>query len=1015
MIIYSLTDYKSTINFTILKIPFFSQHYNRLIMNKFLRYILFILFTSLVFSGFTSPIDSTNRVPIPHKYPWADSIIKTMTLEQKIGQLIMIRVYSKENEKSNKQTIDLVSKYNLGGVCMFQGGPVRQVNLINRIQSASKIPVLFSIDGEWGLSMRLDSTTLLPRQMALGAIQDNRLIYKMGKEVARQFLRTGIYLNFAPVADVNSNSKNPVINSRSFGADRENVAQKSIAYMLGMEDHGLLSCAKHFPGHGDTESDSHHTLPIINHSQAVLDSIDLYPFKRLIESGISSVMVAHLFVPALDSTNSRASSLSPKIVHDLLRDKLKFEGLIITDALDMKGASNYLKPGELELAALMADNDILLLPTDPGIAIRTIRDAVDSCIITEDMITEKCLKILRYKEKLHLNDCFEIPTANLYNELNLTSTKQLVRELTESSITVINNKNNILPILQTSFDNYAILSIGANNKTLFQESMSMNGRFTLFNVAPTFNYKQSDSLLKTISSYKTVVVSIHNTSQLPQKGYGVTSESVQFIDALAKKTNVILTIFGNPYILEKFPTLSNYQAIVEAYQPTQMAEESAAQIIMGAVKADGRLPVNIDTTLIVGEGSNTFPIGRLRVTEPSKFEISDTYIEKIDSIVKKAIKLRVFPGCQIAVAYKGEMIINKSYGTPTYIDKNGVTNSDLYDIASITKVLSTTLAIMKLYENKNIVLEEKASHYLPSLKNTNKSNVTISQLLTHNSGLKPFLPFWKAFMKNGVADTIIFKKSATADYQFQVADSMFVNKSIKDSIILKIIESDVDSLKSYQYSDFNFILLKEIVETITQCPINKFVDSVFYAPLNLSYIGYQPLARFPKTQIMPTERDELFRKQVVRGTVHDQTAALMGGVAGHAGLFSNATDVAILMQMLLNDGIYAGTRILKPATVQRFTKHWFTKEIANRRGLGFDKPSREGDPSPVSPSASEKSYGHTGFTGTLVWSDPDYNLTFVFLSNRVYPDAENNRLAKMGIRTEIQELLYQAIQKSLVK
>lgn len=980
-----------------------------------MKRILFTLLTTLSFwlSGYTSPIDSTHAGTYPQPYPWADSIIRTMTLEQKIAQLIMIRVVSNENGKYSKQMTETISKLELGGVCMFQGGPVRNVNLINKMQSASKIPLLVSIDGEWGLSMRLDSTIMFPRQIALGAIQDNSLIYRMGKEIAREFLRAGIKLNFAPDADINCNSKNPVINSRSFGSDRDNVTQKAIAYMMGMEDNGLMTCAKHFPGHGDTETDSHLALPIINHSAAMLDSIDLYPFKRLIESGISSVMVAHLYVPALDTTQNRASSLSSKIIQDLLRKKLNFNGLIITDALDMKGISKFNKPGECELAALAADNDILLLPVDPETAIKTIKNAVDSCIISEELITFKCLKVLRYKEHFKINECFETPTQNLIEDLNPESAKHLVRSLTEASITVLGNQTNILPINNTDYNTHATLAIGSENNNRFQQTLSIYGRFTHFNCAPNFDYKQSDSLLNVLSRFSTVIVSIHNTSQLPQRGYGVSEESIRFIDTLAKRTRIILSVFGNPYILEKIPSIGNFPAIVEAYQPTLIAEESAAQVIMGSIRANGKLSVNVSTDLPVGSGVNTSAIGKMPLTEPAQYDLPEYYFKKIDSIVKKAIKLRVFPGCQIAVAYRGQLIINKSYGTPTYIDKSPVENTDLYDIASITKTLSTTLAVMKLYENKAIDLEDKASKYLPWLINTNKSNITVAQLLTHNAGLKPFLPFWNAYVVKGSPDTTTFKKVKSIEYCYQVADSMFVSKSVKDSILKKIAESPLDSAKPYQYSDLGFILLKEIVETVAQCPINHFVDSIFYAPMNLSTIGYLPLERFPKRRIMPTERDVLFRMQTIHGTVHDQTAALFGGVSGHAGLFSNASDVAILTQMLLNEGTYAGVRYFKPATIHKFTKHWFPKETNNRRSLGFDKPSLEGA-SPCAPSASDKSFGHSGFTGTFIWCDPEYNLSYVFLSNRVYPDAENNRLAKLGIRTEIQELIYQAI-KSTIK
>jgi len=978
-------------------------------MSKTIRILLILTIFGINISSFATTKDSTNFRFRPNQYPWADSIIKTMTLKEKIGQLIMIRVLSKENEKYNKQMIDLVSRFGLGGVCMFQGGPVRQLNLINRFQAASKIPVLFSIDGEWGLSMRLDSTVMFPRQIALGAIQDNRLIYKMGKEVARQFRRSGITLNFAPVADVNSNSKNPVINSRSFGSNRENVAQKSISYMLGMEDNGLMTCAKHFPGHGDTESDSHFSLPLINHTPSILDSIDIYPFKRLIESGISAVMVAHLFIPAMDSTQNQASSLSKKIVHDLLRTNLNFNGLIITDALDMQGVSKFYRAGEAELAALVADNDILLLPNDAETAIEFIKNAVDSCRISEEIITEKCLKVLRYKERYKVYPCYTIPTQNLIEELNTESAKSLVRDLTEASITVVTNKQNAIPLSMTDFNKTAMVAIGSNEPTKFQQILSIYGRFSSYQLSPTYDYRKSDSLLDVLSKFQTVVVSIHNTIQLPQRGYGVSMESVNFIDSLSKRTHVILSVFGNPYILEKFPSLTNYAAIVEAYQPTLMAEESAAQVIMGSINANGRISVSIGNTFPEGQGEITSSIGRIPLCEPDKLGLSEVYFKKIDSIVKKAIQLRIFPGCQIAIAYQGHLIVNKSYGTPTYIDKKPVENTDIYDIASMTKALSTTLAVMKLYENRQLALDDKISKHLPWLTNSNKSNITIAQLLTHNSGLKPFYPFWKSYIIKEKPDTTIFKKTPSTEYSFQVADSMFVPKSIKDSILLKIKDSPIDSLTPYQYSDFNFIILKEIVESITQCSISKFVDSVFYAPLQLSTIGYLPLQRFKKDQIMPTERDHLFRMQIVHGTVHDQTAALFGGISGHAGLFSNASDVAILTQILLNQGTYSGITYFKSSTIEKFTKYWFSNEINNRRSLGFDKPSRDGKISPAAPSVSESSFGHTGFTGTMVWCDPKYKLSYVFLSNRVYPDADNNRLAKLGIRTEIQELIYQAI------
>ncbi len=935
-----------------------------------------------------------------------------MTTEQKIAQLMMIRVYSNDDEKYNKKIIKLISQNGIGGVCFFQGGPIRQVNLLNRIQKSSKIPVITSIDGEWGLAMRLDSTLMFPRQLPLGAVQSDELIYEMGKEVARQFLRMGININFAPVADVNSNSQNPVINSRSFGGNSQEVAQKSVAYMKGMQDNGLITCAKHFPGHGDTDIDSHHALPIINHSLAVLDSVDIYPFKMLINNGISSVMIGHLFVPALDTTTNQASSLSKIIIEDVLKNKLNFKGFVFSDALDMQGVAKYNKPGETEFKALLAGNDILLLPADPIAAIEYIKNAVDSGLISIQTIDEKCLKILKLKEQLNIHKFKKIQTKNLLEDINNDSARTLIRRLTEATITVTHNTDSIIPIENTDFSSVASLSIGYLKNTRFQDMLSVYGRITHYNSLSLPDKKMSDSLLNLLSTYKTVIIGIHNTIQLPQRNYDVTNEAIALIDSLAQRTNVILTVFGNPYILARLKNPKAYKAIVEAYQPTIIAEESAAQVIMGTVSATGKLPVYVGKDLEMNTGVVTKTINRLKYSEPLMLNLKSDFIKKIDSIVQKSIYLKAFPSCQIAITYKNNLIFNKAFGYRTYSDTNRVKITDIYDIASLTKVTATTLAMMKLYDEGLINLEDSASKFLPILKNSNKEGITIAELMTHSAGLKPFMMFWKALYINGNLDTNIIKNTQDSINHYRVADSMYLNSENRMKIIQQIVDSPIDLKKKYAYSDFGFIILKELIESVTNKDFYQYLDSIFYQPLGLSTACFLPRNSKEINRIIPTENDTAFRKQILIGDVHDQTAALLGGISGHAGMFSNASDIAIIMQMLLNEGIYGNIRFLKPETVKTFTKYWYGLEKDNRRALGFDKPARNNNVSPCASSASEYSFGHSGFTGTFVWTDPKYSVVYVFLSNRVYPNAENNRLAKLNIRTQIQEIIYSAIKEA---
>lgn len=940
---------------------------------------------------------------------WADSVISTMTLEQKIAQLMVIRLHSDKDSLYNDTITKYIKKYQFGGVCFFKSTPYRQILMTNRVQSVSGIPLMVTIDGEWGLSMRLDSTLIFPRQLALGAIQNDDLIYQMGKEFARQFLRMGIHVNFAPVADVNINSKNPVINSRSFGENPAKVAQKAYEYMRGMEENGLMSSAKHFPGHGDTDSDSHYSLPVIKQSRKRIETIEFFPFKYLIKKGISSIMVGHLMVPAIDSTKNLSSCLSKIFVQQILVDELGFKGLIFTDGLEMKGVTSYFKPGEIEVKAINAGCDIMLLPPDPAIAVATVKAAVDSNIIPLEIINQKCLKVLKAKEKWGMNKFTPIKTENIYTDLVTDSTIFLLNQICKASITLLKNDANLIPIKSGTYKSIASLSIGATNKTVFQNQLSFSNRISHFQIKSQPNTKEMKFMIDTLKNFDLVIIGIQGLSQSPNKNYGYTNESNQLIDSISKKSKVIVTVFGNPYSLAFIKKTDSLNTLLLAYNPLDEMQIAAANVITGAAVVNGKLPVSVTSKIKYGQGIEIKEKSSTSFGSPLNHELPLKYFNRIDTFVNTCIKQKVFPGCQIAAIYKGDFILFKSYGFHDYSKKIAVQNTDIYDLASVTKIMATTLAIMKLYDDDKIDIHEKISTYLPYLKGSNKESITIQEAMNHVSGLKAWIPFYKDYIKPDVYKQY-FKNKADSVFYIQVCDSMFTKPEVKNLIMQLIINSPLGEKNKYVYSDLGFILLREVVESITKMNIEDYLEQTFYKPMGLNTIGYNPLKRFPKKQIPPTEEDKEFRRRLVRGFVHDPAAALFGGVSGHAGLFSNAYDVAMIAQMLLNEGVYNGTRYLKASTVRTFTSKTPIQAINHRRGLGFDKPVEDKNlESPCSNYASLRSFGHSGFTGTFFWVDPEYDLVYVFLSNRVHPDAENKAITRLSVRSEIQSMLYKAI------
>ncbi|MEZ4939022.1 MAG: glycoside hydrolase family 3 N-terminal domain-containing protein [Crocinitomicaceae bacterium] len=947
------------------------------------------------------------------KGDWADSVLNSMNLEEKVGQLFMVAAYSNKDSAHVQEITELVEKHKIGGLIFMQGGPLRQAKLNNLYQSKAKIPLLMAIDGEWGLAMRLDSTNRYPYQMTLGSIQDNGLIYDMGVQIAKEMKRIGLHVNFAPVIDVNNNRKNPVINSRSFGEDKKNVAEKGIAYMMGMQDNKVLACGKHFPGHGDTDKDSHKSLPIISHGKKRLDSLELYPFKEAFKWGLGSVMVAHLYIPQLDSTPNLASTLSKSIVTDLLQNEMKFRGLIFTDALGMQGVAKYFGPGEVDLRALKAGNDVLLFPKNVPLAIEKILNAVKTGEISEDYINQKVKKILLTKEWVGLNHYKPVEIKNLYEDLNTKASKALIQKLADASMTIIKNENDLLPLKNLDSIRIAYVGIGISSSNSFLKTMRNYATIDEFYMSKKFSADQEAKMINKLKVYDVVVVGIHKTKMYPTDHFGVSFLSISFMEKLAEQTKVVCGFFANPYALDAVGKDSKIQGLILAHQDNSYQRIACGNLIFGSIKADGRIPVSA-SAIIYPEYGMDLAKTRMRVVEPEYLGINPQLLARIDSVAQAGIAEQAYPGCQILASKDGDIFYNKVFGSTKYKDGDLIREDHIYDIASITKVVATTLSLMKLTDEKKFDVEKRLVDYIPELVDSTKyANIKIKDMLTHQARLQPWIPFYLNTIQCEMPDYRIYSVDSNKHYSQKVADNFFIIDSYKDSIFNKIIDTKLRPRSNYKYSDLGYYFLKEVIQKITKQKLEDYVAENFYKPMNLKFMGYHPKYRFKKEQIVPTEYDSLWRKQLVQGDVHDMGAAMLGGAGGHAGIFSNSMDLAIVFQMLLNGGEYGGKRYLSKNVIDLYTS--CPNCPTNRRGIGFDKPVPNLDGGPTCDKVSLASYGHTGFTGTMVWSDPSYGINYVFLSNRIFPTSENRKLIKLNIRTAIQEIIYDCIKTIIPK
>lgn len=976
---------------------------------------------------------------------WVDSVFNTMSLDEKIGQLFMVAAYSDPKQNNEAAVKKLIVENHIGGVIFFKGTPIRQAQMTNEFQKLAKIPLSVAIDGEWGLAMRLDSTIAFPRQIQLGAIdsKNNSLIEKMGEEIGRQCVRMGIHINFAPVVDVNNNPLNPVINSRSFGEDKENVARKGIAYMRGMQSLNVLPTAKHFPGHGNTASDSHYSLPMLKGSKEELEQFELYPFKQLIKNDLTGMMIAHLYVPSMDKTKDLPSTLSRKIVAEKLRGDMNFQGLIFTDALNMKAVTNAFPAGEVEVRALLAGNDVLEFTLDVPKAIEAIKRALATGRLKESDIDEHCRRILIAKSWMKITERSFVETENLYADLNTPEARNLNRKLIQASITVVKDKNSQLPFQKLDTKKFAVVSLKSGT-SYFVNKLQKQTTVKQFVVPATGDYKAMESvLLKTLQelkSYDVVILDVQGTSSYPSKKYGITKPMVDIVGRIAKENNVVMVMHANPYALDYFSAvLPDVESIVVSYDFKRMVQEITPEVLFGALPASGHLPVSA-AGFPAGTSVSYGSIERLRFGEPVEVGMDEHVLEGIDSVVNLFMDYGAMPGCEVLVAKNGVVVYEKAFGKYSYSSKDSVSPQTIYDLASVTKSAATAVSLMKLYDEKKFDLDKTLGDYLPYVHGTDKDTLVMRNILTHQAQLKPSVATIPTFIKNyysrGMKSRtrsseypymIDYQLYMKRDFQYvdgafsskkddvhsiELCEDLYMNNAYRDTVFRLIVESPLVPRKEVVYSDLGFYLMTDIIKNISGESLDDYTKHNFYSKLGASTLGYLPLRTFASSEIAPTENDEFFRKRLLQGNVHDRGAAILGGVSGHAGLFSNAYDLAKLLQMLLNGGHYGGETFIDSSTIQLFTSCPFC-DSGNRKGLGFDKP--EMDVNKIDPTCrctSPKSYGHTGFTGTLFWVDPDESLIYIFLSNRVNrmtPDAKNTMLGDSAVRPRIQRVIYNAI------
>lgn len=909
---------------------------------------------------------------------WVDSTLESMRLREKCAQLVFPYANGNdpnENSRGYKRITSLVKEEQVGGVLFLQGDIENQVNLTNKLQELSKVPLLITIDMERGVGMRLEDGVEFPYKMAFAAAGDPNYDYKMAKLAAEEGRAIGVHQNFAPLVDVVNDYRNPIINVRAYSSNPDVIGIHSDAFIRGMHEGGMITTAKHFPGHGATDLDSHNELPLIDLGLDELKENDLRAFEFAINSGVKSVMIGHLDVPELTESPGLPATFSYNLITRLLKDEMGFEGLIVTDALNMYALTNNYTQKEIALLSIQAGNDILLFPADEVEMIDGLVEAVESGKITDSRIEESVRKLLKVKKWLGLDKSTYVNLDKAKREINKRSHFRLAQDVAEKSITLVKDEQNLIPLYPDDYTKVNSITISDSrfDKTIedpFLFEKILNEKFGYVkNFRVNLNSSESEykKIIDDSKKADLLILSIYANVKSFTGKIDLQEDQFEFVEDLLEleKTSVAIS-FGNPFIISEVTEFPTY---LTTYGNVPLSQSSAVNAILGDTPITGKLPVDLPNTQYkVGDGIEMQPNKLFYQEADSNYNFT-----VVDSLMKNALKEKVFPGAALLVGHRGRVVLNKNYGKFTYeSDAKEVDEKSIYDLASLTKVVATTSAAMLLYDRGELDISEKVHEYLPKFNNNGKENIRIENLLLHNSGL----PAWKPFYRN-------------------YTDSASVINSIMT------MELDFNPGEKYQYSDLGMIVLQKVIESITGMSIQRYLDKNLFSLLEINSTFYKPS---PKVwyHCAPTEKDDYWRNDLLKGKVHDETAYLLNGVAGHAGLFSTTNDLAKLLFMYVNNGRYGNYQFFKPETIELFTTK---KSELSSRAFGWDtKDSVKSSAGNL--FSDDYSFGHTGFTGTSIWVDKKEDLFVILLSNRVYPTRENRKIIEL--RPIIHDAIYEA-------
>jgi beta-glucosidase-like glycosyl hydrolase/CubicO group peptidase (beta-lactamase class C family) len=970
-------------------------------MNKYT--ILLLLAVCLFITG-AQESRFINKKQFEAQEKWVDSVYTNMTLQERFGQLLTIEAYSNKGLADDNRLKQKIMKHNVGGVLFVEGNPTHQVELTNQLQRMSKVPLLVAMNSERDFGKKLDSAHTYPYNLLLGAVQDDKIIENIGKQIGEHSKRLGVHINFTPVATVLTKENRALVGNRSYGEDINQVANKVTAFTKGLQSSGAIAAAKYFPSFGN-EITTEDEFPSSTLSIEQLDSLQLASYKKLIKANVGAVMTGYVQVPNISSVSGVSATLSHNIVTKKLKNELGFRGLTISAPLNHPKLLKDKEASEVALAAFIAGNDLLLLPGDVSAVIAKFEEAFEAGIIKETHLSRAVKNILRTKHKLGLSMVEDVSETAVVEAIHNPKDDLLHYKAIKHAVTALKVDNTILPIRDLAKEKIAYIAMGDADGSIYLNTLRK------YAAVDQIQEENLADLIEKLLGYSTVIVGLHTSDENPTAAYNFTNKEIVWLQELARTNKVILNVFASPYSLEKVKTFTNIENILVSYQNSPIAQEVSAQIIFGAIKAQGKLPVAIGAEFPIGTGLVTKTIPRLGYDVPETVGINSTKLNKIDSLADLVVSQKMSPGVQILIARKGKVIYNKNFGYHTYDKKKKVGDHDLYDVASMTKILATLPLVMQLEENKKLQLNSKLEDLLPKYKGTNKDKLKVIEILSHYARLKPWIPFYVNTLDSATQKPAKewYSNKKSKKYNIKVADNLYMNAEYKDSITQRIIDSDLLKRKRYKYSDLPFYILKEYIEKTYKGNLNSLTQQYFYKSLGAHRTTYNPLEKFSKKVIVPSEKDDYYRNQVLQGYVHDMGAAMQGGIGGHAGLFSTANDVAKMMQMYMQGGTYGGVQYFNAATINKFNKCYYCKKD-NRRGVGFDKPQL-GDVGPTCGCVSMKSFGHSGFTGTYTWADPDEEIVYVFLSNRTFPTMSNRKLIKTDIRTKIQKLIYDAIEK----